>query len=124
MIQHQPPADNLDGLVGRIIFHLSRGVPVALAVTGPPRFGVRLVGEVLGKVVRFNGPNRIFYIDRSGAEKYVSIAGIGFVCDTEAEAQALEDLRQRTAVDIAQAVTQIQQRVEDDVVALMQRMGS
>jgi hypothetical protein len=124
MIQHQPPSDNLDGLVGRIIFHLSRGVPAALAVTGSPRIGVRLVGEVLGKVVRLNGPNRVFYIDRSGAEKYVSIAGIGFVCDTDAEAQALEELRQRTAADIAQAVTQIQQRVEVDVAALMQRRNS
>lgn len=108
-------------LVGRIIFHLSRGVPVALTTVGSAPSGTRPVGEMLGRVSRVTGPNRIFYEDLSGTEKYVSMGGIGFVCDSEAEALQLEELRRRTAADVAQAVAQVRQRLEEDIAALVRR---
>jgi hypothetical protein len=121
MIQIRPPSEDLEKLVGRIIFHLSRGVHFALTPVGSASSGARPVGEMLGKVSRVSGPNRIFYEDLSGSERYVSVGGIGFVCDTEAEAQQLEELRQKTATDVEQALAQVRQRLEEQVVALVRR---
>ncbi|WP_019590529.1 hypothetical protein [Thioalkalivibrio sp. ALE20] len=122
MIHYRFQSSDLEQLIGRIIFHASRGVPAALAVAGTPMSGARtrIVGERLGEVVRVKGSNRIFYIDRSGMERYVSVAGIGFLCDSEEEANALEVLRVRTATQVAQAMGQIRERLEEELDHLIQ----
>jgi hypothetical protein len=58
------------------------------------------IGGRLGKVTRIIGPNRIFYETADGQESYVSVRGIGYVCDTEEEASALEALRDEASQKI------------------------
>ena len=120
MIQFKPQSEDLENLVGRIIFNLVGG-HFALAPLGSASSGARCVGKMLGKVSRVSGPYRIFYEDLPGSEKYVSVGSIGFVCDTEAEALQLEELSRKTATDVEQALAQVRQRFEEQIVTLIRQ---
>ena len=107
-----------ESLEGRIIFHSVKGADAFLVLM--PQSTVK-IGARLGTVSRITGPFRIFYLAPDGTEKYVSVSGIGYVCDTEEEATALEGLRDETAERIRSAVaaahSELQSRIEDLVSA-------
>jgi hypothetical protein len=46
-------------------------------------YGDTNIGEYLGKVTEVNGTNRIYYLNGESIKKYVSIVGIGFVCEND-----------------------------------------
>ena len=103
MIQYIDKEFDVDGLVGKIIFHSTKGGSAIFrgpSVTNPTNIGCRL-----GEVSEVNGPNRIYYNDEKGAKKYISDGAIGCFCDTDEEASDLETLvdkyneKARTLID-------------------------
>lgn len=113
MIDCRISCQQVESLEGRIIFHSATGADASsiLMPQGTVKIGVRL-----GKVTRITGPFRIFYATFDGSEKFVSASGIGYVCDTEEEARALECLRDEITAQIrsfaATAHTELQSRIE------------
>lgn len=88
MIQYIGQDLDLDTLLGKIIFHSTKGGSAIFrgpSVTNPTNIGCRL-----GEVVEVNGTNRIYYNDENGNKKYVSTSAIGCYCETDNEASTLE----------------------------------
>lgn len=113
MIDCQISDQQVASLEKRIIFHSATGAD-ASSILMPQ--GTVKIGARLGKVTRITGPFRIFYTTSDGSEKFVSARGIGYVCDTEEEACALESLRDEITARIrsfaAAAHTELQSRIE------------
>ena len=122
MIDCRVSDQQAESLEGRIIFHSAKGADVSSVLM--PQSSVK-IGTRLGKVTRITGPFRIFYVASDGSEKFVSAGGIGYVCDTEEEARALEALRdeiaERIRSSVAAAHAELQSRIESLVVASSQR---
>lgn len=118
MIDYRVSDQQAESLEGRIIFHSGKGADVSSVLM--PQSTVK-IGVRLGKVTRITGPFRIFYVAPDDSEKYVSAGGIGYVCDTEEEARALESLRDETTErirsSVAAAHADLQSRVEALVAA-------
>lgn len=102
MISYRITTEEIQSLEGLIIFHAEKGSHVS-AILMP--FGTIKVGVRLGKVVRVSGPNRIFYKKPDGEEGYVSVAGIGFICQFESEAKSLEKIRDEANDKICEYTT-------------------
>lgn len=113
MIDCRISGQQVESLEGRIIFHSATGAD-ASSILMPQ--GTVKIGARLGKVTRITGLFRIFYATLDGSEKFVSASGIGYVCDTEEEARALECLRDEITAKIrsfaAMAHTELQNRIE------------
>ena len=105
MISYRIPTNQLESLEGKIIFHAEKGSDVFTAIL--PQLHPRRIGGKLGTVTRITGPNRIFYTVADGTEKYVSHSGIGYVCETDNEAQQLEQLRDEAAKKVREFATSI-----------------
>lgn len=101
MIHCRIPDLYVSSIEGRIIFHAIKGADVSSVLL--PQSTVK-IGARLGIVTRVTGSNRIFYTATDGSEKFVSIAGIGYICDTEEEACALEAIRDEIAAQIRSSV--------------------
>lgn len=90
MIKYIDNDFDLNDLVGKIIFHATKGGSAIFRgplVTNPTNIGCRL-----GEVVDVSGSNRIYYNDEHGDKKYVSTAVIGCYCDTDKDASDLDAL--------------------------------
>lgn len=101
-------------LIGKIVFHATRGADMTSALPGLRR---SVIGGRAGLVTRVNGPNRIYYESPAG-DKYLSLAGIGFVCDTDEEARSLEALRDATTNEARSALFEIYARLERNLETL------
>jgi len=113
MIDCRVSDQQAESLDGRIIFHSAKGADASSVLM--PQSTVK-IGARLGKVTRITGPFRIFYVAADGSEKFVSAGGIGYICDTEEEAQALEAIRdeitERIRSSVAAAHVELQSLIE------------
>lgn len=120
MIDCHVSDSQVEALEGRILFHGVKGAGADVSSVLMPASSVKIGGR-LGKVSHVNGPFRIFYVAADGSEKFVSTRGIGYVCDTEEEARALESLRdeitQRIRAAVAAAHVELEERIKALVVA-------
>lgn len=105
MIYYRTRNQDIDSLMGKIIFHSSVGSNI---LTSLPNQIENRIGKRLGKVVRNAGDNRIFYQTSNNDEKYVSIAGIGFICDTESDALVLEGINENQIKSVFEFVRNAQ----------------
>lgn len=115
MIRHRAYELPLDALAGKIIFHANKGADLSTLISNQSL----LIGSRLGRVTNVNGPNRIFYETAEGQEKYVSIGGIGFVCDTEDEAISLEKICDETRNKIRAFSAAANKEMEDRIRSIM-----
>lgn len=90
MIIWRSSLQDLGSLAGRIIFHPSKGGHISLVEVLPSS---STVGARIGKVTSVSSQYRIFYIAAEYSEKWVNIADIGYICDTNEEAEALDAIR-------------------------------
>jgi len=121
MIEYGINSQQAADLEGRIIFHLVKGADISSILVARSSVSI---GKRLGKVTRVAGPFRIFYMTADGSEKYVSAGGIGYVCDTEEEAKALEALRDETAEKIRSFVATVHAELESRLESLISDKSS
>jgi hypothetical protein len=90
MINYIDKDFDVDQLMGKIIFHATLGGSAIFR--GPQLKNPTNIGNRLGEVVEVNSANRIYYNDEGGNKKYINSNVIGCYCDTENEAEDLENI--------------------------------
>jgi hypothetical protein len=73
------------------------------------------IGSRLGRVIRNAGAYRIFYQATYNAEKYISLGGIGYICDTEEDALALEKIKENQTKSVVEFVKSAQLRMLSEI---------
>lgn len=115
MINYRLSEQNLHTANGRIIFHTDKGSDAFTSFL--PQVRIQRIGARLGRVTRITGSFRVFYEAEDGTEKYLSSGGIGYLCDTEEEAQMLEKLRDNAAKQVREfsvsVYTELQSKLDD-----------
>jgi hypothetical protein len=93
-------------LLGKHIFHKTKGV---IPLIGTYSYGETNIGEYLGKVTEVNGTNRIYYLNGESIKKYVSIVGIGFVCENDFELEHIQTIKDKALTKFKKSMSEISQ---------------
>ncbi|MBA6337384.1 hypothetical protein H4J57_09240 [Colwellia sp. BRX8-7] len=93
-------------LLGKHIFHKTKG---GIPLIGTYPYGDTNIGEYLGKVTEVNGTNRIYYLNGESIKKYVSIVGIGFVCENDFELEHIQTIKDKALTKFKKSMSEISQ---------------
>lgn len=74
-------------------------------------YGDTNIGEYLGKVTEVNGTNRIYYLNGESIKKYVSIVGIGFVCENDFELEHIQTIKDKAFTKFKKSMSEINQDI-------------
>ena len=99
-------------LLGKYIFHKTKG---GIPLIGTSPYGDTNIGEYLGKVTEVSGVNRIFYINSESITKYVSLVGIGFVCESSSEVQLIQEIKDKAFTKFKLSLTEISQDIKESI---------
>jgi hypothetical protein len=99
-------------LIGKYIFHKTKG---GIPLVGSLEYGDTNIGDYLGKVTEITGPNRVFYTNSEASTKYVSLVGIGFVCDSDLEVQQIQSIKEQAFTKFKMYLTEISQDIKESL---------
>ncbi len=99
-------------LLGKYIFHKTKG---CIPLIGISPYGDTNVGEYLGKVTEVSGSNRIYYLNSESIKKYVSIVGIGFVCEDNLELEHIQTIKDKAFTKFKKSLSEISQDIKDSI---------
>lgn len=106
------PTHNPNDLIGKHIFHTTKG---SVPMVGMPPYGGKNIGDYLGQVCEVTSPSRIFYLSKNNERKYVSLAGVGIVCDSIEDADELCNLRNTSMQKYRNLMTEIGSEIESTI---------
>jgi hypothetical protein len=95
-------------LLGKHIFHKTKG---GIPLIGTYPYGETNIGEYLGKVIEVNGANRIYYLNLESIKKYVSIVGVGFVCENDYELEHIQSIKEKAFLKFKKSMSEISQEM-------------
>lgn len=98
--------------LGLHIFHSQQG-SIPLIGIGP--YLGKNIGEYLGQIVEIKGHNRVYYLNKDGDRKYVSIKGIGLVCTSLEEVDKLNHIRDSALFKFKNAINEIGNFIETSI---------
>ena len=99
-------------LLGKFIFHKTKG---SIPLIGTFQYGDTNIGEYLGKVTEISGSNRIFYKNSESIIKYVSLVGVGFVCDEKLEVEHIQAIKDKALTKFQMSLVEISQDIKESI---------